>query len=380
MKTFILTTVVLIAGLLALQYYSTTVDATQYPKAKVEEKDLTGLSVATFAGGCFWCVESGFEKLPGVVEVISGYTGGTTENPTYEAVSSGTTGHTEAVQVYYDPKRIGYQTLVAALWRQIDPTDGKGQFSDRGLQYRPGIYYHDDTEREIAEQSAKELEESGHYQKPLAVEIVPFKAFYRAEEYHQDYYRKNPLRYRYYRSGSGRDRYLEKIWGDELHAKLPGVEQPAADNTTNPDQYLKPSAEEIKSRLTSLQYEVTQQEGTEPPFDNEYWDEKRQGIYVDIVTGEPLFSSRDKYRSGTGWPSFTKPISDSYIVQRTDYQLIYPRQEIRSKIGDSHLGHVFEDGPEPTGLRYCLNSAALRFVPREEMAAQGYGGLLSELE
>ncbi len=378
MKTFVLTAFSLIAGLLALQHF-TTVDATQRQVEEIPEKDLTGLSVATFAGGCFWCVESGFEMLPGVVEVISGYSGGDTEDPTYETVSSGATGHTEAIQVYYDPAKIGYETLVASLWRQIDPTDSEGQFSDRGRQYRPAIFYHDEEQRKIAEASASALEQSGRYQRPLAMEIVPFERFYRAEAYHQNYYRKNPIRYRYYRRGSGRDRFLERVWGDELHAELPGINSTTSASEQD-SRYKKPNDAEIRQRLTPLQYEVTQNEGTERPFDNAYWDEKRSGIYVDIVTGEPLFSSRDKYRSGTGWPSFTRPISDQFIVQKTDYKLIYPRQEIRSKIGDSHLGHVFEDGPEPTGLRYCLNSAALRFIPAEEMTEQGYLELMAELE
>ncbi|MCP4287679.1 MAG: peptide-methionine (R)-S-oxide reductase MsrB [Gammaproteobacteria bacterium] len=379
MKKIIFTMAVLIGTVGCLQY---AVSETSGPRAAVndlakliETNNLAGLSVATFAGGCFWCVESGFEKLPGVVEVISGYSGGELVNPTYKEVSSGQTKHAEAVQVFYDPNVISYDELLFSLWKQIDPTDNGGQFVDRGRQYRPAIFYHSDDQKSLADASAKSLEATGLYDRPLATEIVPFKSFYAAEDYHQDYHSKNPLRYTFYRSGSGRDQYLEKTWGDKLHADY----QKNSVGMTKA-KYMKLSDDELKSKLTTLQYQVTQEEGTEPPFRNEYWNEKRQGIYVDIVTGEPLFSSRDKYDSGTGWPSFTKPIAENNVVQKTDYKMILPRTEVRSKVGDSHLGHVFKDGPEPTGLRYCMNSASMKFVPKEEMAEKGYEALLSLLE
>lgn len=190
--------------------------------------------------------------------------------------------------------------------------------------------------------------------------------FYPAEEYHQDYYKKNPLRYAYYRSGSGRDGFLKRVWGDKLSA----TEEIKKIGETE-EKYMKPSDEELRNKLTPLQYDVTQNDATEPPFRNEYWNEKRPGIYVDVVSGEPLFSSSDKYDSGTGWPSFTRPINDQSVVQKTDFKLIIPRQEIRSRVSDSHLGHVFNDGPGPTGLRYCMNSASLRFVPKRRWPSRG---------
>lgn len=325
------------------------------------------LAVATFAGGCFWCTESDFEKLPGVVEVISGYSGGQEADPTYEQVSAGQTGHLEAVQVRYDPARIGYAQLLDWFWRHIDPTDAGGQFVDRGGQYRSAIFYHDQEQRLLAEQSKAKLTDSGVFKKPVVTEIRPFTSFYPAEDYHQDYYKVNPLRYKYYRHGSGRDQFLERTWGK-------GVDQlPAAPPAPGPGAFVKPSPAELKARLTPLQYQVTQEEGTEPPFKNEYHDNKRPGIYVDVVSGEPLFSSLDKYDSGTGWPSFTRPLEPGNIVERKDRRLFMVRTEVRSRMGDSHLGHVFDDGPPPTGLRYCLNSASLRFIPLADLEGQGYG-------
>lgn len=313
--------------------------------------------VATFAGGCFWCMVSPFDEYPGVIAVVSGYTGGKVKNPTYEQVCAGDTGHVEAVQITFAPHILPYETLLEMFWRQIDPTDSSGQFCDQGSSYRTAIFYHTPEQKAAAEASKQALAVSGRFEDPIVTPILPAQEFWPAEEYHQGFYKKNHAHYKRYRQGSGRDEFIQKHW---FQAKDPAA---------------------LKEKLTERQYWITQEKGTEPPFKNEYWNEEREGIYVDIVSGEPLFTSLDKYDAGCGWPSFSRPLHKDSIEEKVDKSHGMVRTEVRSKLSDSHLGHLFDDGPrEAGGRRYCINSAALRFIPKEDMAKEGYGNYLALFE
>lgn len=337
--------------------------------------------VAILSGGCFWCTESDLEKLTGVQDVISGYAGGIEKNPTYKQVSSGQTGHREAVKVTFDPNIISYQQLLNTYLRTIDPTDEKGSFVDRGKHYTAAIFFTSENQQKIAEQLIQKIRNSTYFKKPIHIAILPESTFYEAESYHQNYAENNPVQYNFYRFRSGRDQYIQKVW-DNIPQEFLLSEVNTMNYTKNIEmeekfaKFVKPSLKKLREILTPIQYAVTQRDGTEPPFQHEYNTNKARGLYVDIVSGEPLFSSRDKFDSGTGWPSFTIPVAEHFIVEKEDYSFFMKRIEVRSRYADSHLGHVFNDGPNGA-LRYCINGAALRFIPLEDMQAQGYGDYIS---
>ena len=364
------------------------------PIAPILEQDANGAMVATdiapkdvsvatmlVAGGCFWCVEADLEKLSGVIEVVSGYAEGSNENPTYSNYAQN--GHREVVEVTYNPQVVSFEEILIYAMKHMDPTDPNGSFKDRGEYYAPAFYYANSAQKEVIDTLIDEVNENGPYAKPLAIEVVPEPTFWPAEDYHQDYYKGvlSSVKYKYYRNASGRDDFIEKYWGDDTDPTL-SWRVSATDNVNASwNSFVKPGDEELRLNLTPMQYKVTQQDATEPSFSNEYWDNKEEGIYVDVVSGEPLFSSIHKFDSGTGWPSFTRPIEYDFVTEHADYKLLVPRTEIRSKVADSHLGHVFNDAPkELGGIRYCMNSASLRFVPKDQMVASGYGDFLHLFE
>lgn len=375
-----------VLGSIYYMYNASSMSQTNSNKAQVVPSETKTMLVA---GGCFWCVEADLEKLPGVVAAVSGYAGGDTTNPTYETYKNN--GHREVVEVTYDPNLVSYEAIVIYALKHMDPTDGEGSFYDRGAGYAPAVYYENETEKQIIEQLIKEINDQGPYDKPLAVAIAERPTFYPAEAYHQDYYKGSlsSVKYQYYRRASGRDAFIEKYWGNDTGPDLPwrddDVTESRSDSVTSSTtapwlHYQKPPVADLRSALDSLTFKVTQENGTEPAFSSPLDKEYGRGIYVDVLSGEPLFSSRDKFDSGTGWPSFTQPISPTAVTEHEDRKFWMVRTEIRSALADNHLGHVFPDGPaERGGLRYCMNGVALRFIPEADMIATGYEDFLAEL-
>ena len=327
-----------------------------------------------FAGGCFWCTEAYMQETAGVTSAVSVYIGGSEETATYKQVSSKNTNHREAVKVDYDVSEITLPELLEVYWSHIDPTDAGGQFADRGPQYETAIYYYTEDQREIIEASKKALEESGLFDEPTATEILPYVPYYVAEEYHQDYYQKASGHYERYKKASGRAGFIEDNWAKEAALQFFNEQenQQSTEGKYQEREWTQAEIEAAQAELPADVYHVVVEEGTERAYQNAYWDNKEAGIYVDVITGKPLYSSTHKYDSGTGWPSFYQGIDENDLVLVADYKLAVPRVEVRSQSG--HLGHVFDDGPaQYGGKRHCINSLALNFIPKEEMEVLGYG-------
>ncbi len=314
---------------------------------------MNNIKTLYFAGGCFWGLEKYFNLIHGVTGTAVGYANGHTHNPTYEDVCHRYTGHAETVRVEYDSSVISLEFLLDLFYESIDPTTLNRQGFDTGVQYRSGIYYTDEADKPVIEQSIARLQKK--YDKPIVIEVLPLEHFYMAEEYHQDYLVKNPGGYCHIRS----EKYEE-----------------AKNRIVDPYRY-RLDKEKALSSLSKQQIDVAFHNGTEPPFANEYNEHFEKGIYVDIATGEPLFFSQDKFHSSCGWPSFSKPADNAAVKYLEDNAYGMRRTEVRSRVGDIHLGHVFNDGPkESGGARYCINSASIKFIPLEKMKDEGYEGYI----
>ena len=334
--------------------------------------------VAVFSGGCFWGVQAVFQHVKGVTNAVSGYAGGDAATARYDRVTQGNTGHAESVRVTFDPSRVSYAQLLHVFFTIAhDPTQLNYQGPDHGPQYRSAIWYTNDAQKTQAESYIAQLNKGKVWPKPIVTQVSTLGAFYPAEKYHQDYATLHPYQPYILINDAPKVARLKKQLPNLYSEKPVLVSDDKKESTMSSTRtYSKPTDVELKKTLSSLQYQVTQHEGTEPPFRNEYWSNHEPGIYVDIVSGEPLFSSLDKYDSGTGWPSFTKPLEPANIKTKTDRTFGMARTEVRSAHGDSHLGHLFDDGPRPTGMRYCMNSASMRFIPVARLEAEGYGEYL----
>ena len=345
-KTFLILTV-LFGGLQSSLTYADNTTSSKEQKMTMESKQEQ--RIIYLAGGCFWGLEAYMERIQGVTDAVSGYANGKGDTTSYQLLHA--TDHAETVKVTYDPNKISLDKLLQYYFRVIEPTSINKQGNDRGRQYRTGIYYQNEQDKAVIEAALKTLQSK--YQAPIQIEVEPLKNYVEAEEYHQDYLKKNPNGY--------------------CHIDIKKADEPLIDDK----KYPKPSDAELKQKLTALQYDVTQGKHTERSFSNEYWDNFAPGIYVDITTGEPLFSSKDKFESGCGWPSFTKPIAAEVAEYQKDNSFNMTRIEVLSRSGHAHLGHVFDDGPrDKGGLRYCINSASIKFIPLDEMEKQGYGDLI----
>jgi len=346
-KTLVIFAVFVLVGGAFLVSNSSLSSAQPEPKsAKLEQ--------ATLGSGCFWCTEAVFDELRGVHSAVSGYSGGKKENPTYQEISTGFTGHAEVIQMEFDPQQISFSELLEVFWQTHDPTTLNRQGADSGTQYRSVVFYHTDEQRERAEQYKEKLDQSGAFSNPIVTEVSPFTKFYAAEDYHQQYFERNGAQ-PYCRAviQPKLDKF-RKAFADKL-----GETASTAGNLSAATDWSKV---DWKAKLTPEQYHVAREEGTEPPFENAYWDNKKTGVYHCVCCGLPLFDSSAKYKSGTGWPSFFQPADKKNVAEIEDRKLLSVRTEIRCSRCEAHLGHLFTDGPQPTGLRYCMNSAAMNFV------------------